>query len=127
MPNAKGAHFHTTGGEIFYPVATIDAEGEGGIPGWGFAIIAAAWGQDSATSDGESAVVEIDMGIGIPNGIPFNTKECVDLTYQLNNDGLYDVCEELSYTVSIQISGALPFSANTILITDTLAKELDYI
>jgi len=90
------------------------------------AFVAGAWGQDPAVSTG-SGLEEIDLGTGLPNGIPFNTNECVDLTYELNNDGLFDVCEEVSYTISIQNSGALPFPANTILITDTLAAELDYL
>ncbi|MFK7774049.1 MAG: LamG-like jellyroll fold domain-containing protein [Saprospiraceae bacterium] len=90
------------------------------------AFVAGAWGQDPLVSTG-SGLEEIDLGTGLPNGIPFNTNECVDLTYELNNDGLFDVCEEVSYTISIQNSGALPFPANTILIIDTLAAELDYL
>jgi len=90
------------------------------------AFVAGAWGQDPAVSTG-SGLEEIDLGTGLPNGIPFNTNECVDLTYELNNDGLFDLCEEVSYTISIQNSGALPFPANSILIIDTLAAELDYI
>ncbi|MFK8007335.1 MAG: LamG-like jellyroll fold domain-containing protein [Saprospiraceae bacterium] len=90
------------------------------------AFVAGAWGQDPLVSTG-SGLEEIDLGTGLPNGIPFNTNECVDLTFDHNNDALFDVCDEVSYTISIQNSGALPFPANSILIIDTLAVELDYI
>ncbi len=90
------------------------------------AIIAGAWGQDPAVAVGINAIQELDLGTGLPNGIPFNTNECVDLTYDHNNDGLFDVCDEVTYTVSIQNTGALPFPANSILITNTLANELTY-
>ncbi len=90
------------------------------------AFVAGAWGQDPLVSTG-SGLEEIDLGTGLPNGIPFNTNECVDLTYDNNNDALFDVCDEVTYTISIQNSGALPFPPNSILIIDTLAGELDYI
>jgi len=63
----------------------------------------------------------------LPNGIPFATSKCVDLSKDYNSNGLYDECDEVIYTLFIRNSGALPLSTGTINIKDTLPSDVVYI
>ncbi len=89
------------------------------------ALLAGAWGQDPATASGASPA--IDLGVGLPNGIPFASSKCVDLSKDYNNNDLFDECDEVIYSISIRNSGALPLELGSILVTDTLPSELSYI
>ncbi len=89
------------------------------------AVIAGAWGQDPATASGGSPA--IDLGVGLPNGIPFATSKCVDLSKDYNSNGLYDECDEVIYSIFIRNSGALPLSTGSLNVIDTLPSDLVYI
>ncbi len=89
------------------------------------AIIAGAWGQDPATASGGTPA--IDLGVGLPNGIPFATSKCVDLSKDYNSNGLYDECDEVIYTLFVRNSGALPLSTGTVNVRDTLPADVSYI
>ncbi len=91
------------------------------------AIIAGAWGQDPASSDGSGAANELDLGTGLPNGIPFTASKCVGLSKDYNSNGLYDECDEVMYTIQIKNSGALPLFTESLNIIDTLSTFLNYI
>ena len=89
------------------------------------AILAGAYGQDPATASGGSPA--IDLGTGLPNGIPYSVSKCADLTRDINGNGLFDECDEVTYTIMVRNTGALPLSTGSISIIDTLPPELTYI
>jgi len=89
------------------------------------AIIAGAWGQDPETAVG--GLPAIDLGVGLPNGIPFSISKCADLSKDINGNGLFDECDEVLYTIMIRNTGALPLSVGTLTLLDTLPEELTYI
>ena len=90
------------------------------------AIIAGAWGQDpdGATGWGTN---EMDLGTGLPNGIPFAASNCVSLSKDYNSNGMYDECDEVMYTIQIRNSGALPLFTESLNIIDTLPSFLNYV
>ncbi|MFK8103422.1 MAG: LamG-like jellyroll fold domain-containing protein [Saprospiraceae bacterium] len=89
------------------------------------AIIAGAWGQDPANASGSSPA--IDLGTGLPNGIPFAATKCVDISKDYNLNGLFDECDEIIYTIVIRNTGALSLSTGAVRITDTLSNNLTYV
>ena len=89
------------------------------------AIIAGAYGQDPATASGASPA--IDLGTGLPNGIPYSISKCADLTRDFNGNGLFDECDEVTYTVMVRNTGALPLSTGALTIIDTLPNGVTYI
>ena len=89
------------------------------------ALIAGAWGQDPVNVNTEKDAV--DLGVALPNGIPFATSKCVELTRDFNSNGFYDECDEIRYTVVVVNSGALPISTSTLSIIDTLPDNVTYI
>ena len=91
------------------------------------AVIAGAYGQDPAASDGSGSSNELDLGTGLPNGIPFASSKCVDLSKDYNSNGLYDECDEVIYTIQIRNTGSLPLSAGALNVIDTLPSEVTYI
>ena len=89
------------------------------------AILAGAWGQDPATASPASPAV--DMGTGLPNGIPYAVSKCADLATDINGNGLFDECDEVTYTIMVKNTGVLPLSTGSIRIIDTIPNELTYI
>ncbi len=89
------------------------------------ALIAGAWGQDPVNVSTEGYA--IDLGVGLPNGIPFASSKCVDLSKDYNSNGLYDECDDVIYTVFIRNSGALPLPTGSINIKDTMPSDLVYV
>ncbi len=89
------------------------------------ALIAGAWGQDPATASGASPA--IDLGVGLPNGIPFASAKCVDLSRDYNSNGLFDECDEVIYSITIRNTGALPLEVGSLTVIDTLPTQLTYI
>ncbi|MEM6963112.1 MAG: discoidin domain-containing protein [Bacteroidota bacterium] len=89
------------------------------------AVIAGAWGQDPATASPASPA--IDLGVGLPNGIPFSTSKCVNLSQDNNLNGLFDECDEVFYTIIVENNGALPLSTGSVLVKDTMPDDLTYV
>jgi len=89
------------------------------------AILAGAYGQDPAVASGGQPA--LDLGTGLPNGIPFSTSKCVDLSNDYNRNGLFDECDEVFYTIIVSNTGALPITNNAISIIDNLPPEITYI
>lgn len=89
------------------------------------AVIAGAWGQ--APVDIVEEQYALDLGVGLPNGIPFATSKCVELSRDLNSNGLYDECDEISYSLLVRNTGVLPLSSGSLEIIDTLASDITYI
>ena len=89
------------------------------------AIIAGAWGQDPSTASGGSPA--IDLGVGLPNGIPFSTSKCVNLSKDYNLDGNFDECDEVIYTIIVENTGVLPISVGSLNIVDTLPDGITYL
>ncbi|MEM8909923.1 MAG: discoidin domain-containing protein, partial [Bacteroidota bacterium] len=89
------------------------------------AILAGAWGQDPNTASPASPA--IDLGTGLPNGIPFSISKCANLSRDINGNGLFDECDEVLYTIMVRNTGALPLSTGSINVLDTLPAELTYI
>jgi len=88
-------------------------------------VLSGAWGQDPATaSAGDPA---IDLGVGLINSIPYSAQKCVELFNDFGDNNLYDKCDEVTYTITIKNTGALPLSTGSILIIDTLPAQLEYI
>ena len=90
------------------------------------AVLAGAWGQDPNNAVGY-AKSEMDLGTGLPNGIPFAASNCVSLSKDYNSNGRYDECDEVMYTIQIRNSGALPLFTESLNILDTLSSFLNYI
>ena len=63
----------------------------------------------------------------MPNGIPFAATKCVALSKDYNSNGLYDECDEVTYTIQIRNSGALPLFTESLNIIDTLSSFLNYV
>jgi hypothetical protein len=89
------------------------------------AILAGAYGQDPATASG--GLPGIDLGTGLPNGIPYSISKCANLSNDLNGNGLFDECDELIYTVMVRNTGALPLSTGSLTLIDTLDSALTYV
>jgi len=88
-------------------------------------VISGAWGQDPATAS--AADPAIDLGVGLINSIPYSAQKCVELFNDFGGNDAYDKCDEVTYTIVIKNTGALPLSTGTISIIDTLPAELEYI
>lgn len=88
-------------------------------------IIAGAWGQDPATAS--RADPAIDLGVGLINSIPYSAKKCVELEDDIAMNDVYDMCDEVTYSITVKNTGALPLSTGSLYIVDTLSSALDYI
>jgi uncharacterized repeat protein (TIGR01451 family) len=96
------------------------------------ALIAGAYGQEAdATNTGRfitpGGAPAIDLGTGIPNGLPYEFSKCVELVRDLDQDGEIDVCDEINYSINIENVGLLPIDPNTFGIIDILPPELTYV
>ncbi|MBT8195163.1 MAG: discoidin domain-containing protein, partial [Bacteroidia bacterium] len=89
------------------------------------AILAGAYGQEPGASGTQSAM--LDLGTGLFNKVPFISRKCVDLYTDYTNNGLYDECDEVLYTIVMANTGSLPLVANSINVRDTLSSDLTYI
>ncbi len=89
------------------------------------AVIAAAWGEDPNTAP--TGAPSLDLGVTVLNGVPFSAGKNVVLSNDVNGNGLYDVGDTVRYTISVRNAGALPLTANTMLVTDEFPVPLTYV